>query len=53
MSMGRIVDFHSHVLPGVDDGSASVEESMAMLRMEAEQEWQEARKQFEKELLGG
>ena len=37
MSMGRIVDFHSHVLPGVDDGSASVEESMAMLRMEAEQ----------------
>ena len=32
-----IVDFHSHVLPGIDDGSASVEESIAMLRMEAEQ----------------
>ena len=32
-----IVDFHSHVLPGIDDGSSSVEESIAMLRMEAEQ----------------
>lgn len=30
-------DFHSHVLPGIDDGSASLEESIAMLRMEAEQ----------------
>lgn len=25
-------DFHSHILPGVDDGSQSVEESLAMLR---------------------
>jgi len=32
-----MVDFHSHVLPGMDDGSASLEESIAMLRMEAEQ----------------
>lgn len=32
-----IVDFHSHILPGVDDGSASVEQSIAMLQMEAEQ----------------
>lgn len=32
-----IIDFHSHILPNVDDGSRSVEESMAMLRMEAEQ----------------
>lgn len=32
-----IFDFHSHVLPGVDDGSASVEESIAMLQCEAEQ----------------
>lgn len=32
-----IIDFHSHILPGIDDGSASVEESIAMLRMEAEQ----------------
>lgn len=31
------VDFHSHILPGVDDGSRSVEESVRMLRMEAEQ----------------
>lgn len=35
--MKGIVDFHSHILPGVDDGSASVEESIAMLRMEADQ----------------
>lgn len=25
-------DFHSHILPGVDDGSKSVQESLAMLR---------------------
>jgi len=35
--MAAPVDFHSHVLPGLDDGSASVEESIALLRMEAEQ----------------
>lgn len=29
---GIIVDLHTHVLPGVDDGSTSVEESIAMLR---------------------
>lgn len=32
-----MVDFHSHILPGVDDGSASLEESVAMLHMEARQ----------------
>lgn len=32
-----ITDFHSHILPGIDDGSASVAESIAMLRMAAEQ----------------
>lgn len=32
-----MIDFHSHVLPGIDDGSQSVEESIALLRMEAEQ----------------
>ena len=32
-----MVDFHSHVLPGVDDGSPDVETSIAMLRMAAEQ----------------
>lgn len=35
--MNRIVDFHTHILPGIDDGSGSLEESMALLRMEAEQ----------------
>jgi len=32
-----VIDFHSHILPGIDDGSRSVEESMELLRMEAEQ----------------
>ena len=32
-----VTDFHSHVLPGVDDGSASPEKSLAMLRLAAEQ----------------
>ncbi len=35
--MTSVVDFHTHVLPEIDDGSASVKESLAMLRMEAEQ----------------
>ncbi len=26
-----MIDFHSHILPGIDDGSSSVEESLAML----------------------
>ncbi len=30
-------DFHTHILPGIDDGSASVEVSLAMLRMHARQ----------------
>lgn len=33
----KTVDFHSHILPGIDDGSKTVEESIALLRMEAEQ----------------
>lgn len=32
-----MVDFHSHILPNVDDGSRSVEESLSMLGCEAEQ----------------
>lgn len=32
-----ITDFHSHILPGIDDGSASVEESIELLKMEARQ----------------
>lgn len=35
--MSKIIDFHSHILPGIDDGSSNVEESIAMLQMEAEQ----------------
>ena len=32
-----MVDFHTHILPKMDDGSRSSEESVAMLRMLAEQ----------------
>ena len=35
--MSRIIDFHSHILPGVDDGSASLEETITLLQMEASQ----------------
>lgn len=35
--MSSVVDFHTHVLPKIDDGSSSVRESLALLRMEAEQ----------------
>lgn len=30
-------DFHTHILPGIDDGSASVDESIKMLKMQQEQ----------------
>jgi len=33
----NLIDFHSHILPQVDDGSSSLEQSLAMLRKEAEQ----------------
>ena len=32
-----ITDFHTHILPGIDDGSTCPEESVALLRLEAEQ----------------
>lgn len=32
-----MIDVHSHVLPGIDDGSKNVEESLAMLRASAQQ----------------
>lgn len=35
--MTGLIDFHSHILPGIDDGSRSVEQSLAMLREEARQ----------------
>jgi protein-tyrosine phosphatase len=31
-----MVDIHSHILPGLDDGSSTLEESVAMLEMAAE-----------------
>lgn len=35
--MSQVIDFHSHILPGIDDGSKNVEESLQMLRMMAKQ----------------
>ena len=32
-----MIDFHTHTLPGMDDGSRSVQESLRMLRMAASQ----------------
>lgn len=32
-----MIDLHSHVLPGMDDGSKNVEESLAMLKASADQ----------------
>lgn len=32
-----MIDFHCHILPGIDDGSKSIEESLAMLDMSAKQ----------------
>lgn len=32
-----MTDIHSHILPEIDDGSKSIEESLALLRMEKEQ----------------
>lgn len=32
-----MIDFHTHILPGVDDGSKSVAESLGMLREESKQ----------------
>lgn len=33
-----MIDFHSHILPRMDDGSQSIEESVALLRLLTEQE---------------
>lgn len=35
--MSQIIDFHTHILPNVDDGSHSIEETAALLRLESEQ----------------
>lgn len=35
--MSSVTDFHTHILPCVDDGSQSVEQSLQMLSMQAQQ----------------
>ena len=35
--MYSVIDFHSHILPGIDDGSGSVKQSIEMLQMEMTQ----------------
>lgn len=35
--MRTVIDFHTHILPGIDDGSKTVEQSIAMLKLEAKQ----------------
>ena len=35
--MQEIIDFHSHILPGVDDGSKSLGDSLEMLKQTADQ----------------
>lgn len=34
---GNITDYHCHILPGIDDGSDSVETSLSMVKMMKEQ----------------
>ena len=32
-----MIDFHSHILPGIDDGSKNTQMSLAMIEEEADQ----------------
>ena len=32
-----IIDFHSHILPGIDDGSRSTAQSLEMMKLELDQ----------------
>lgn len=34
---GRLIDIHTHILPGIDDGSRNLDETMALLREEYHQ----------------
>lgn len=36
-STTSMIDFHTHILPGIDDGSSSVENSLQMLQVESDQ----------------
>ena len=33
----EVIDFHSHILPGIDDGSRNTKESLAMVKLAGEQ----------------
>lgn len=35
--METMIDFHTHILPGIDDGSHNIEESLEMIRQEMSQ----------------
>ena len=35
--MGELTDIHSHILPEIDDGSESLEKSLAMIEEEISQ----------------
>lgn len=35
--MNKVIDFHSHILPAIDDGSKDIEQSVAMLQAQWEQ----------------
>lgn len=35
--MSNVIDFHTHILPSIDDGSSSVEETIKLLEMEKQQ----------------
>lgn len=35
--MSAVIDFHSHILPGIDDGSKNTDQSLAMLQMQWQQ----------------
>lgn len=35
--MNRVFDFHTHILPGIDDGAKSIDESLAMIKKLAQQ----------------
>ena len=36
--MDMVTDFHSHILPGMDDGSADVAQSLEMLTLQKRQQ---------------
>ncbi|MCR5294809.1 MAG: capsular biosynthesis protein [Lachnospiraceae bacterium] len=35
--MNRLIDIHSHIIPGVDDGAKTIDDSIAILKAEIEQ----------------